>query len=77
MKTIKTAHQIARKYGTTKATKIIVGDDSQVLRYVQPGYYKYTTGERVSNAYRNNFGWKNTSYHCAICEVMVNIENFY
>jgi|WetSurMetagenome_2_1015567.scaffolds.fasta_scaffold526152_1 hypothetical protein len=29
------------------------------------GYRKCTTGEYVSNAYRQNFGWKNTYYQNA------------
>ena len=60
-----------------KATHIIVGDDSKVVSYTRFGYRKYTTGEYVPNKYLSNFGWKNTYYQHAECDVMVNIENFY
>jgi hypothetical protein len=76
-KPIKTANQIARTYRHGRATEIIVGDDSRCLTAVSCGYRKYTTGQYVSNAYRNNFGWKNTYYQHAKCKVMVNIDNFY
>ena len=76
-KPIKTANQIARQHGFGRATSIIIGDDSEVVAYTRYGYRKWTTGEYVPNAYRRNFGWKNTYYQAAVCDVMVNIENFY
>ena len=76
-KPIKTANQIARQQGFGRATSIIVGDDSKVIAHTRYGYRKCTTGEYVPNAYRCKFGWKNTYYQAADCEVMVNIENFY
>ena len=76
-KPILTANQIARKAGFGRATCVIVGDDSKVVAYTRYGYRKWTTGEYVPNAYRCNFGWKNTYYQAAVCDVMVNIENFY
>lgn len=74
---IKTANQIARKAGFGRATSIIVDDDSKIIGYTRYGYRKFTTGEYVPNAYLAKFGWKNTYYQAAACEVMVNIENFY
>lgn len=76
-KPIKTANQIARRAGCGKATCIVVSDDSKVLTCAPFGYRKWTTGEYVPNAYLRNFGWKNTYYQAAGCDVMVNIENFY
>jgi len=72
MKTLQqTANSIARKRGANIATSILFADipEGKVTNHVAYGYYKNTTGERVSNAYRRNFGWKNTSYHAAVCEV--------
>ena len=65
------ANSIARKNGASIATSIIFADIPQgkVTNRVEFGYFKHTTGERVSNAYRRNFGWKNTSYRPAACEV--------
>ena len=76
-KAIKTANQIARTARHNHATSIVVGDESKVLSCTDYGYRKYTTGEYVPNSYRTKFGWKNTYYQRAKCEVMVNIENFY
>ena len=65
------ANAIARKNGANIATSIVFADipDGTVTNHVKYGYFKNTTGERVSNAYRRNFGWKNTSYRPAVCEV--------
>lgn len=65
------ANSIARKNGANIATSILFADipEGRVTNHVKFGYYKNTTGERVSNAYRRKFGWKNTSYHAAVCEV--------
>lgn len=76
-KAIKTPNQIARSARHNRATSIVVGNDSKVLSTTNFGYRKGTTGEYVSSAYRSKFGWKNTYYQHAKCEVMVNIENFY
>ena len=65
------ANILARTYGTTKATKIILGKEDRVIEFTSCGYRKNTTGEYVSKAYRNNFGWKNTYYQPVICEVML------
>lgn len=72
------ANKIARKYGTNAATQIIINrsfksGDGKVKEYTRYGWRKYTTGEYVPNAYRNNFGWKNTYYQCAECVVECNI----
>lgn len=39
--------------------------------YTPPGYRKFTTGEYVSNAYRDKFGWKNTYYQAACMDVVL------
>ena len=64
-------NSIARKNGANTATSIVFADiaEGRITNRVKFGYYKNTTGERVSNAYRRKFGWKNTSYHAAVCEV--------
>ncbi len=58
----KFANKIARRYGFHSATKIIFGRENKVLSRTDYGYRKYSTGEYVPNAYRANFGWKNTYY---------------
>ena len=68
-----TANQIARRYGHSKATKVILGYQSRILESVSFGYRKITTGEYVPNKYLRNFGWKNTYYQHAICIVEVNV----
>lgn len=65
------ANTIARSKGYGAATKIIFGGENKVVSHTPYGYRKYTTGEYVSNAYRNKFGWKNTYYQHAITEIMV------
>ena len=72
MKTLQQiANAIARKSGANIATSIIFADTPEgiVTNHVKPGYFKNTTGERVPNAYRRKFGWKNTHYGAAVCEV--------
>lgn len=59
------ANIIARKAGHGRATKVVLGTHDRVVHHTPYGYRKYTTGEYVSNAYRANFGWKNTYYQCA------------
>ena len=67
----KTAQQIAnavvRKAGYGRATTIvpIEGAEPMVISHTSYGYRKYTTGEYVSNSYRNHFGWRNTYYQDA------------
>ena len=65
------ANKIARAHGYGRATHIVVGTENTVLSHIRYGYRKYTTGQYVSNSYRNNFGWKNTYYQCAITEVSI------
>jgi hypothetical protein len=77
MNAINTPNQIARRAGHGYAAEVIVGDDSRVVKHTPYGYRKYTTGEYVPNAYRNNFGWKNTYYQPATTVVLVNVDNFY
>jgi len=71
-KSIKNAATLfARENGRNKATKIIPipGEFPEILKSVDFGYRKCTTGEYVPNKYLNNFGWKNTYYQWAVCEV--------
>jgi hypothetical protein len=74
------ANSIARQHGSGKATTIIRD------RRFKPGsgivakqedycWRKNTTGERVPNSYRSNFGWKNTHYSPAHCTVRCNWED--
>lgn len=65
------ANKIARNHKFGKATDIVFGDQDKVIYRVSPGFRKFTTGEYVPNAYRNNFGWKNTYYQKAITVVML------
>lgn len=67
------ANVIARKAGHGMATTIILGTEDKVLRHIAYGYRKNTTGEYVSNAYRQKFGWKNTYYQPAKTTVMLKI----
>jgi hypothetical protein len=69
----KRANIIARRNGYGKATKIVLGAENKVVKHRRYGYVKNTTGEYVPNAYRNNFGWKNTHYVAAETVVMVAI----
>lgn len=73
------ANCCAREYGAQRATEISFHDGGpplQVMSYRQEGFYKNTTGERVCNAYRSNFGWKNTHYECMQCVVSVSSDMF-
>lgn len=68
-KTQSWANAIARKFGYGVATEVVVDPTLTtpcVLKRVSYGYRKVTTGEYVPNAYRQNFGWKNTYYQPAI-----------
>jgi hypothetical protein len=70
---VKRANTIARRAGHQKATEIILGKSEGVASYTPYGYRKKTTGEYVPNAYRNNFGWKNTYYQNA--ETVIMLQN--
>jgi len=61
------ANSIARKHGHGFATSIIFEDIEMayIKSHTPYGWRKKTTGEYVPNAYRNNFGWKNTYYQYA------------
>jgi hypothetical protein len=77
MKTQKLANIIARKNGYGKATEVIIDTSlpkgtGRVLKHINRGYRKCSNGEYVSNAYLNNFGWKNTYYQHAVTIVAVN-----
>ena len=65
------ANQIARRNGWGKATLVVYGPPQGVIRHVEYGYRKRTTGQYVPKAYISNFGWKNTFYQCA--ETVVSI----
>lgn len=67
----KKANAIARKAGYGQATKIVLGDEDKIVKRIQPGYRKNTTGEYVPNNYRNRFGWKNSYYQAAETVVMI------
>ena len=75
--TQKIANVFARKYGYGRATKVTFDptlSDHKLGEVVQGGYRKNTTGEYVPNAYRSNFGWKNTYYQHVVCEVILAME---
>ena len=68
------ANSVARKHGHSIATKITFDPTRKkhgVGDCIQCGYRKNTTGEYVPSAYRANFGWKNTYYQHAQCEVIL------
>lgn len=71
----KRANIIARRAGYGSATTIIYGDANKVISHTPYGYRKRTTGEYVSNSYRNKFGWKNTYYQHAETVVMLKKGN--
>ena len=74
----KSANIIAREEGFGKASFIVSGDKNEVVEHIRYGYRKNTTDEYVPNAYRSNFGWKNTYYQAALTtvEIVNNIEQF-
>lgn len=65
------ANAFARSKGYGMATSIIVGEETKIYHTVNYGYRKKTTGQYVCNAYRNNFGWKNTYYQNQITIVQI------
>lgn len=69
------ANAVARKNGYGKANQICIGNEDKIVDRIAYGYRKYTTGQYVSNSYRNNFGWKNTYYQPAITVVQIHRRN--
>lgn len=70
----KLANIEARKHGYGKATEIKYDGrltSAKFVSHTDYGYRKYTTGEYVPNAYRANFGWKNTYYQAAETTITV------
>jgi hypothetical protein len=66
------ANSIARAHGCGSADSFSVKPVSEPkVKHIRYGYCKYTTGEYVSSAYRQNYGWKNTYYQRAITRVVV------
>lgn len=67
------ANCVARRHGHNVATRITYADvpEPTLGKTTGYGYVKNTTGEYVFNAYRRNFGWKNTHYQAATCEVIL------
>lgn len=61
------ANRAARDLGFGRANEIVIieGSKPKILSRVDYGWRKITTDEYVPNAYRNNFGWKNTYYQPA------------
>ena len=68
------ANSFARRNGYGRATKVTLSSTTkepaigETIRY---GWRKKTTGEYVPNSYRSNYGWKNTYYQAAHCEVIL------
>ncbi len=69
----KLANSFARKFGYGSATTILFGNinNPKIIEHISYGYRKCTTGEYVPNAYRANFGWKNTYYQNAETTVLM------
>lgn len=70
----KFANAFARQHGWGRATEITISNkitEPEIGETQHFGWRKNTTGEYVSNAYRQNFGWKNTFYQPAQCEVII------
>jgi hypothetical protein len=65
------ANAYAKSQGYGSATEIVESEKVRIVDRWDYGYRKHTTGEYVSNAYRNKFGWKNTYYQSAITVVGV------
>jgi len=72
-KIVTMANSIARKFGYNTATTILFGNvkEPKIIHRTHYGYRKYTTGEYVSKAYRNHFGWENTYYQKAITTIVL------
>ncbi len=67
------ANAVARRHGYGTATEVRLGAEDRVVSHTPYGYRKNTTGEYVPNAYRNNFGWKNTYYQDAKTVVEIKV----
>lgn len=65
------ANRTARKHGYGTATFVVIGSQDRILATTSYGYRKQTTGEYVPKKYLQNFGWKNTYYQHAECDVEV------
>jgi hypothetical protein len=68
---VRRANVIARQYGYGFATAYQFGDCEKIISRTNYGWRKNTTDEYVPNAYRANFGWKNTYYQNAITIVQI------
>jgi len=64
-----TANAVAREFGQGMATDLVPGEKLEVVDYTTYGYRKYSDDSYVSNAYRDNFGWKNTYYQNSLTTV--------
>lgn len=69
----KLANSVAKNNYYGKATSITFKNvkKPEIGETISHGHRKYTTGEYVPNAYLQNFGWKNTFYQKAKCEVIL------
>ena len=83
MKTIKAYKTLSsylnayvRENGGSTFTGFVIGETLAVRHHQRSGYRKHTTGQYVPNAYRANFGWKNTYYQNAEWVVEVPITTY-
>ena len=60
------ANAVARNFSCGSATEIVPWHRIGLVKRIEPGHRKNTTGEYVPNAYLCNFGWKNTFYQHAV-----------
>ena len=67
------ANALARQHGFGTADRILYGSEDKIVHHTFYGYRKRSTGEYVSNSYRDNFGWKNTYYQPAYTVVMLRV----
>jgi hypothetical protein len=66
------ANRFAKSLGYGRATSVVVSSDYNtptLIRRVDYGHRKCSTGQYVPTAYLNNFGWKNTYYQHAVTEI--------
>ena len=71
----KLANCIARRNGYGRADSYMFGIEDKVISHTRYGYRKTSNGQYVSNAYRANFGWKNTYYQPARTVVQLNVTH--
>jgi hypothetical protein len=71
----KLANSISRRNGYGRADSYKFGIEDKVISHTRYGYRKTSNGQYVSNAYRKNFGWKNTYYQEAITVVQISITH--